>query len=214
MFFSKKKDKQIKCEVCSSKLNDKYSYCPYCGSDLLDNEKELKNFGMLGRNDFNTKEIMDDSPKFGFTDKLISSLMNSLMKNIDEQFREIEKTEVKTLPNGIRIKIGVPQVREENPPRKKTSKLISQEQLEKMSSFPRTSAKANVRRLSDKVVYELNTPGLNSVQDVFVSRTESGYEIKAIGSNKVYVNNLSIDLPLKGFSVSDNKLLIEFKTDE
>ena len=81
-----------------------------------------------------------------------------------------------------------------------------------MSTLPRTQAKTNIRRLSNKVIYELATPGLQSVQDVFVSKTESGYEIKALGDKKIYVNNLPIDLPMRGFSVEDNKLLVEFKT--
>lgn len=216
MFFSKKKKSNVKCEVCSSKINDNYSFCPYCGSNLIDEEKEMKNFGMLGRNDISQSELEKDQfsqQGFGFTDKLINSLMSSLMKNLDKQFKEMEKNppEIKTFPNGIRIKIGPPQAQVQN--KKVQAKTITQEQMDRMSSLPRSSAKTNVRRLSNKVVYELSVPGILSPHDVFVSKTESGYEVKAIGSKKVYVNSLPIDLPIKGFSVSDNKLFVEFRTD-
>ena len=70
--------------------------------------------------------------------------------------------------------------------------------------------KTNVRRLSDKVVYELKTTGIESVDDVFVSKLESGYEIKAIGNKKVYVNSLPVSLPMKGYSISDAGITVEF----
>ena len=83
-----------------------------------------------------------------------------------------------------------------------------------MSNLPRAPAKTSVRRLSDKVVYELSAPGIESVEDVFVSKLENGYEIKAIGGKKVYVNSLPVNLQLKGFSISENKLLVEFKPEK
>jgi hypothetical protein len=222
MIFKRKKKHDIKCEICNSKVNDKYSFCPYCGSSLIDEEAELKEFGMLGKNDISKDELEKDQfsqQGFGITDKLISSLVNSLAKNLDKQFKSIDKdfakqmnnAQIKSFPNGIKIRIGPPQTKTE---KNKSNNVITSEQIERMSTLPRSTAKTNVRRLSNKVVYELNTPGIESPQDVFVSKTESGYEIKAIGSSKVYVNNLQIDLPMKGFSVSENKLLVEFKTEE
>ncbi len=210
MIFGKKKKNSIKCEICNSKIQDKYSFCPYCGSNLIDKEQELKNFGMLGKSDLEEDQLLQQEMGFGITDKLISSLMNSLMKNLNKQFKEIEKTEIKTFPNGIRIKIGpnIQQQANKRPQRKP----MSSEQIEKMSSFPRAAASSNVKRLGNKVIYELNTPGIESIDDVFVSKTESGYEIKAIGDKKIFVNTLPVELPLKSFSISDNKLLVEFAT--
>ena len=85
---------------------------------------------------------------------------------------------------------------------------------QKMQSLPRTEAKSNVRRFTDKVIYELSTPGVQSVNDIFISRTENGYEIKALGRTKVYVNNLQINLPITKFSIKSGKLVIEFKLEE
>ncbi len=90
---------------------------------------------------------------------------------------------------------------------------IDWEQLKKMGSLPRTEAKTSVKRFGDKVVYELATPGVNSANDVFVSKLESGYEIKAIGNKKIYVNSVPINLPLRKYSILKNKLLVEFVSD-
>ncbi len=186
----------------------------------MDKEKELRNYGILGRFD---GEDVEAPENFGITDKIINSLINNLMKNLDKQFREmdrsiareIERTEIKSFPNGVKIKIGYPATEKQRP---KTNSILKKqltpEQIQKMSSLPRAIAKSSMKRLSDSITYELMTPGVESVQDVFISKLEEGYEIKAIGSKKVYVNSLPLNLPLKKLSLLDNKLLVEFKTEE
>ena len=52
--------------------------------------------------------------------------------------------------------------------------------------------------LIDSVEQELNNP--YKKEDIFISKLESGYEIKAIGSKKIYVNSVPINLPLKQYS--------------
>ncbi len=216
MFFKKKEKKEsIKCENCDSLVSRKYSFCPHCGYNLLDLEEEMKDFGMLGRSDLVEEELIKNSiaqNSLGITDKILGSLVNSLMKNLDKQFRtSLENAEIKTLPNGIKIKIGMQQERK---PRK--SKILDRpltaEQLKRISSLPKTDAKTNVKRLSDKIIYEINAPGLSNVDDVIVSKLESGYEIKAIGDKKVYVKNVPINLPLYSLYIDDSKLFVEFKT--
>jgi len=223
MFFRKKGN--IKCKRCNSKISDEYSFCPYCGLSLLDKEKELKDFGMLGRNDIVDEKItssfLGGDPSI--TDKMINSIFNSMIKSLNKYIREMDKqdnnlsnAEIKQFPNGIKITFGMPVQRFKHAQhttkhKNYMQKEISPAQIEKMSKLPRAEAKTKVRRLSNKVIYELNIPGISSVEDVFISKLESGYEIKAIGSKKVYVNSLPITLPLKDLSIDNNKLLIEFK---
>ena len=53
---------------------------------------------------------------FGITDKLIGSMFNSIMKNLDKQFKnqfkemekDLDRTEIKSFPAGISIKISGP----------------------------------------------------------------------------------------------------------
>lgn len=221
MFFGKK-NKEIKCESCNSVIEEKFNFCPYCGRSTIDEQKELEEFGLLGRNNLSGNNNLKENPLAGagITDELINSLMNNLIKSFGNQFKNISENEsnntsIENLPNGIKIKIGIPQdAKKPQKPRQSVRKQITSEQIEKMASLPRAAAKANVRRLSDKLVYELSTPGIESTEDVFISRLETGYEIKAIGKKKVYVNSLPINLPLKGFAIADNKLLVEFKTEK
>lgn len=213
MFFNRKSKKEsIKCENCNLKIENKFNFCPSCGTEII-NENEIRDLGMLGKSDLPNQEINQEIPvqqNFGFTDKIISSIINSLIKNIDKQFKELDKTEVRTFPNGIKIRIGSPmQVQEEKV--RLIKPRVTEEQIKRMSSLPRSNAKTSVKRLGDKVIYELSASGINSPEDVFVSKLESGYEIKAIGNKKVYINSLPINLPIRGFVIHENKLLVEFK---
>lgn len=200
-------------------MEEQFSFCPYCGNSFLNPQKEKEDFGMLGRNDYSDSDMDSFSPGFGITDKLIGSIMKSMMKNLDKQFKDMEKdfdkNEVRTFPNGIRIKIAGPFDRKQNKAKKVLVKrTIDEDQMKRMSSLPRAKAKTSVKRIGDKVIYELSTPGVSSPQDIFISKLESGYEIKVIGSKKVYVNNVPINLPLKRYSILKNKLLVEFNTQE
>jgi len=221
MFFDKKDMK--KCEGCGRKIEKNYSFCPHCGNSFTDPEKEKQEYGMLGKNDFIEPDMHNQFDQgFGITDKIFTSVFNSLMKNLDKQFqnqfREMEKemdnTEIKTFPNGIRIKIATPgnhvkKTKEQNP-----KKTITQSQIKKITSLPKAQAKTNVKRLNNKVIYELSTPGVTSQEDIFISKLESGYEIKAIGEKKIYVNNLPINLPLQRYAIEKNKILVEFLAQE
>ncbi|MEM4271841.1 MAG: hypothetical protein QXD13_02030 [Candidatus Pacearchaeota archaeon] len=219
MFFGKKKT--IKCEICRAKINEKYSFCPYCGSSLIDEAEEAEDFGLLGKNDFLTKTAREPSffSGFGISDKMISSLMKNLMKSFSTELKSMqgdnfENAEIHQLPNGISIKVSskIPQ-KSQNPKKTQLKKhKLTEEQINKISKLPRVSAKTNVRRFSDKVVYELAAPGIKTIDDIFVSKLENGYEIKALSDKKVYVNTLPINLPLKKYTIKDNKIFFEFKT--
>jgi len=223
MFFGKK-DKDVKCNNCNSNLNGKFNFCPYCGSPTRDEKKEAREMGLLGRDDFpRAKDIQSNMQNFGITDKILSSLMNTMMKSLDKEFRNSqnvnninqENAKIEQIPNGIKISIGVPQ--QAKPRKERTQmikKVITEEQMKKLSSLPRATAKTKIKRLSDKVIYELAAPGIESPEDIFISKLENGYEIKAIGKKKIYTNSLSIDLPIRGFSLTDNKILVEFKTEK
>jgi len=137
------------------------------------------------------------------------------MRSLDKQFknadREFTNTEVKSFPNGIKIRIGPPIPGKRQTKNNPTlNHVLTEKQLKKMANLPRATAKTSVKRIGDRVVYELSTPGLESKEDVFVSKIESGYEVKVIGNKKVYVNSLPLNLPLRKLSILKNKLLVEF----
>jgi len=203
-----------KCVRCEGKLKEEYSFCPFCGMDLRNPEKDMQDFGALGRNNVQGHPMIGGG-SLGITDKMINSIFNSLMKGFEKQMGDVENVggndfepEVQNLPNGIRIKIN-PGMKKKSS-KKRAQKMISQEQVERMSNLPRTEAKTDVRRFSDKVVYELKMPGVEDVQDIFITKLESGYEVKAIGKNRVYVNSIPVNLPLKNYRVKDKVVSVEF----
>lgn len=208
MLFGNKK--AIRCDNCDEKINKKYSFCPYCGVDLVD-EEDREDFGMLGKNDSDNEIEEQGFDDFGFMEKMMTPIINSMMKNLNKQFSEQfnngNHADVKTFPNGIRIKIGTPSQES----KKVVRKDITDEQIKRISKLPKAEAESDVRRFSDKIIYELKTPGVDSLDDIFVSKLESGYEVKAIGKKKVYVNSLPVQLPLKSYSLDKDKLVFEFK---
>lgn len=214
MFFKKKgKKKEVECQNCGRGAESKHKFCPYCANPLIDMAEEKERFGMLGTDDFSDEEIIrQHSPAAPVgMDKVFSSLVNNIMKSLNAELQEDGGAEIRTSPNSIKIMIGGSQPRQRQ--RKTVAKReLSDEQVKRMSGLPRKSAKTTIRRLADRVVYELNTPGVDSTNDIFISKLESGYEIKAIGKDKVYVNSLPISLPLHNLSLEEEKLVVEFKT--
>ena len=197
------------CNKCEGKLKESYSYCPYCGLDLRNPEKDMRDFGVLGKNNLEGAPLMGGG-SLGITDKMINSLVKSLMKNLNTQLGDSDSPEVKSFPKGIQIKFGSPGMMKKEKPKELVEKIITQEQIKRMSKLPRTEAKTNVRRFSDKVVYDLKASGIEDVKDIFVSKLESGYEIKAIGKNKVYVNSIPVNLPLKKYILNKSGVSVEF----
>ena len=219
MFFSKK-NKEERCVNCNSSLNGKFNFCPYCGFSLNDERKDKRELGFFGRNDFSKAGNPElEESQLGITDKIFNSLMNQAIKTINKQIREMniqdiqENARIEHLPQGIKISIGIPGTSNQIKPRKeKVKKQLTEEQENKLSILPRAEAKTKIRRLTDKVIYEISATGIKSPDDIFISKLENGYEVKAIGEKRVYVNSIQINLPLSGFYLADNKLLVEFKS--
>lgn len=200
--------KKAPCPRCKSALKDDFSFCPRCGIDLRNPQQELENYGLLGRDEFSQEAPMQGGGSMGFSDKLIGSIFNQLMKSLESQMRASNnQPDVTQIPNGVTIKVGVPA---DAQPKRTKRKNISEEQIKRMTGLPRVEAKTNVRRLSDRVVYEMKTSDVASVEDIFVSKLAEGYEVKAIGKNKVYLNSFPVELPLRRYSLSEKGITFEF----
>jgi hypothetical protein len=222
--------KKRKCQKCGKKIEEKYSFCPYCGFNS-NSEDDENNFGMLGKNDF--------MPAFENSIKLpmgFNTLFNSLMKNLSKEFDgELGKNffdinnnnPKKVKKDGISISIstfgnGAPKIKVSpmgNPQKAETENReakvkfknsnFTAEQAKKFSALKRTEPKTNVRRLSNKVVYELDMPEVNSIDNVSIVRLENSIEIKAIGKDKAYAKIIPINLPIKACEISEGKLVLE-----
>ncbi len=220
-----------KCKNCGEKISNKYKYCPHCSTQLNSNQ----DWGMLGKDDFMPSI---DEVKFprGF-----NMIFNSLLKNLNKQFGELD--------NGMekeRIELNKPRIKKgglsisistsgNNPPEIKVrslgnepkfkrqeekikkqikeipSKSLSQKNLKKISKLPKEEPKTNIRRLADKVIYEIDMPKVKSIKDVSIVRLENSIEIKALTKDKAYVKLIPINLPISDYKLSKGKLVLELE---
>jgi hypothetical protein len=214
--------KKKKCGKCGKKIGEKYSFCPYCGSQI--NQENDEDFGMRGKNDLMPLANELKLP-FGF-----NAIFNSLMKNLTKEMEEQMKANLqpeqpkKEKKDGISISIstfgnGAPKIKvtpmgntkkeeHESKIKFKNSNFTS-EKAKKFSSLKREEPKTSIRRFSNKVVYELDMPEVNSIENVSIIKLENSIEIKAIGKNKSYVKVIPINLPIKNWEISEGKLILE-----
>jgi len=204
--------KKRKCTKCNKKISESYRFCPHCGYG--DRDFDDADWGMLGKDDFFSEKA---NTSFGF-DNLFDSLMKNLTKQLNKSFTS-EKNNPAAKNNGISISISSsgnspPKIRINSPINKKVKKEIpgqfSIEDARKFSKLQKQEPKTNIRRLSDKVIYEIEMPEVQSIKDVSITRLESSIEIKAIGKTKAYIKNIPLNMQIIDYVFSKEKLILEF----
>jgi len=210
-----------KCSRCEKKVGKDYDFCPYCGTNLESKNKE--DYGFLGKDDFideNPFELFESS----FMDKLFDNAIKLAEKMVEKQIEMASETnnrvsenpknnlEVQFFVNGKKV------FPEDNSSRvevveKKPKKItqISKENAEKLAKLPRKEPTSKVRRISGKLIYELGVPGVKNIEDVLINRLENSIEIKALGKDKVYSKTLNINLPILGYKLEKDNLILELK---
>jgi HSP20 family molecular chaperone IbpA len=221
--------KKRQCPKCGKKIDEKHSFCPHCGQKMYSHEEEEEDWGMLGKEDF-MPSMNEIKLPMGF-----NALFNSIMKNLTKEFNEQlsknqfqtdENQPKKTKKDGISISISTfgngppkikvtqlggkpnPEVQEEIKEKVKQSP-FTKEKIKKFAGLKREEPKTNIRRLSNRVVYEIEIPGVNSIEDISIVKLENSIEIKAISKNKAYAKIIPINLPITDYNLSEGKLILE-----
>ncbi len=202
------------CPKCGKKIEREFDFCPYCGKSL-----DIKNnWGILGKNDnlFEKKEEV-----FGFGGGILNKMIGNAMKVLEKELQKgikepqiVPKTKVQLYINGKKINIGTKPKKIIKRTAKKQIKEIpstyfSKESSKKFSNLPREEPKTNVRRLSDRIIYDIEMPEVKSVENISIIRLENSIEIKAIGKNKAYYKVIKIGLPILDYYLSKGKLILE-----
>lgn len=228
--------KKKRCRNCGKKISNNYDFCPYCGAQLRDFfEENSEDWGLLGKDDFNYEGI-----------KLpmgLNTLFNSLLKNLNKQMDEFEdaKKEKKTgmKKGGVGISIytsgnkppkirvtsfgNMPKFKEKEKQIKKSIKKIKnlpQISSKKFSGLSKKEPETDIRRLSNKIVYEIKMPEVKSIKDISITQLESSIEIKALATPKgrkkryVYYKIIPVNLPIRKYNLSNEKLVLELETQE
>ncbi|MFZ1970699.1 MAG: hypothetical protein WAU65_00765 [Candidatus Nanoarchaeia archaeon] len=212
------------CKRCGNTLRNKYAFCPYCGNIL---DKKEENFGMLGKDDsLNQMSPFGDSGFSGF-----NMIFNSLIRNLEKQFKEVEKQNPTVNPQdkqqnemgNISISISsfggkspsvtmnsIP-IDKKNSEKKKVKKFVDNlpsDRLKKFSSLPREEPKTNIRRLSNKLIYEISLPGVKSLKDISLLNLEKNRELKAVSDDKSYLKSIP-NFPIINYKLSKGKFILE-----
>jgi len=227
-----------KCPKCRKRISKDFEFCPYCGCDIK-RYRDEKNYGFLGKDDF----LPDFGIKMPFG---LSRVFNTLMKQLDRQFKELDKelgtaekierkgkkARVKSTGISISISTGTgkkPEIRVRGfgpgieikqvspkiePAKKITKTIIPEAKVRKLARLPKTEAETKVRRLSNKIIYEINLPGVKSLSDIIINQLENSIEIKAFSEDKVYFKLLPIKLPILNYKLKKEKLILELKARE
>ena len=208
--------KKRKCTKCRRKISKDYRFCPYCGYG--DEDYDSEKWGMLGKNDL-------INPNDFQLPRGLNTLFNSLMKNLTKQLNDSYDTSkkighTKIRDNGISISISTsgnkpPKIKMHSPeekekPKKKIPEQFSKENIKKFSQLPKQEPKTNIRRLANKVIYEIEIPGVKSLRDISILKLETSIEIKAIAKNTAYFKRIPLNFPIINYMFSEEKLILEF----
>jgi HSP20 family molecular chaperone IbpA len=219
--------KKKKCAKCENTINDKYDFCPHCGNSLANGSKKQEDFGMLGKNDF----FADNNIKLpmGFN-TIFNTLVKSLGKELNKEFSEMNKQMNKqnkkpgVKKSGVSIRISTsgnkpPEIKidsfgDNKQNKKKLIKEIPQKKMslsniKKIRGLPKTEPTTNIKRLGDKVIYEIDIPGVTSTEDISIMKFENSIEIKALTKDKAYVKLIPINLPVTNYELDKGKLILE-----
>jgi len=173
------------CKNCREKVSTKYRFCPSCGSEIKNYKEE--DWGMLGREDVFGEESVA-SPFFtGFSGKILNNMLGSALKMLEKEMKNAEKTpksNFRLMINGKEIQIG--QQKKPQEVKKISRREFGKEQLKKISELPKKEPKTILKRLGDKIIYEIEMPEVKSLNDVLINNLENSIEIKAIGEKLIY----------------------------
>jgi len=201
-----------KCPVCDKKIESKFSFCPHCGASFKSNRSN-NDFGMLGNNDVINKIENEVKLPFG-----MEKMMGSLIKQLEKQMGSINLEGTNGMPKGIKIKIArnpqmnqMGQVIQEKPKVQQNEIKISEKESQRRTSLPKIDAESKIKRLSNIIIYEIETPGVKNKEDVVLTELATGLEIKAYSKDKCYVKFIPLKVEVIKYYVAQEKVFVDIK---
>lgn len=199
-------------------MDSGFNFCPSCGTRNM----KLEDYGMLGLEDNHNEHQPIVAPqRKSFMESLIDQAMESAINAIEKDFQKgtknskgIPKQNFQIMINGQKVdpeKLGLVPVKKKKA--SKVSKLFGEDKLSKLKKLPEKVPKTNVRRLSNKVLYEIDVPGVKSLEDVSINQLENSIEVKAISLKNAYKKLIPVSLPIRHYSISNGKLVLELASE-
>ncbi len=91
------------------------------------------------------------------------------------------------------------------------TKKLTKAQQAKIAKLPKEEPKTQVRRLTDKIIYEIILPGVKNEKEIMINKLENSIEIKAFTKDKAYFKLIPVSLPIKNYYLEKDKLILELK---
>lgn len=218
------------CQRCGKKTSKGSRFCPSCGFPLGKKIKK-EDYGMLGENDsINETDLFSSSLLGGigggFMNKMISNTMKMLEKEMEKEMRmskqssannSFPKTKIRLMINGKEVNLNNGMQKPENVKKEKQKpattkfKKFSEEQIKKFSKLNKKEPKTELRRIADKIIYEIEIPGVESIENITITPLESSIELKALAEEKAYSKSIPLNLPIVGYEFSKGLLVLEFQ---
>jgi hypothetical protein len=210
-----------KCPGCGEKVDKKFKYCPWC-SFALKEKAIADDFGMIGKSDEMQQMMNQVKLPMG-----LNGIVNGLMKQIEKEMAGMNMQDLNNpgqiKPRGFKIQIstGMPKMQMvENNQNRPQVKLphgndliedVSEAERKRRSGLKRVNAKSAIRRLPEGIIYEIETPGVETKNDVAITKLEQGMELKAYSKDKCYVKTIPMKVEIVGISVKDDKIFLRLK---
>ncbi len=229
-------NKKIKC-LCGKKVDKKFEFCPYCGRNVQEkaNYEKVRDKQVDAiMKDFEKAFGMPSLMKFPF-----EGLVKKMVKDIDKQFQEHDEQLSKQnnpqiIKSGLSISInsspeGEPIIKVRqlggnntqiknnfssiNQPikDKKLPEKIKDRTAEKLSKLPKQEPETTVRRLTDRIIYEISLPGVKNEKNLFIQKLQNSIEIRAFSDKQSYFKMIPVSFPLKNWKFDNEKLILELK---
>jgi len=216
-----------KCKKCGEKTPKKNNFCANCGFDLSRNYN-ARDYGMIGKDDNGS---IEKAPT-GFN-SIIGRIVREMNKQIQELNKEINPQNKPVQPeirnSGINISITTS---EDGEGRIKIQKFgdfdeveeddedvfvnaeITDAKAREIAKLPKEEAKTNIRRLSDRILYEIHLPGVKTLEDIMINRLENSIEVKAFTDKKSYFKILPVTYAITRYKLlKSGKLILEMEGD-
>ncbi|MCH7850548.1 MAG: hypothetical protein IH845_02795 [Nanoarchaeota archaeon] len=198
-----------KCNSCDKRVSSKFDFCPHCG-DPFNGSRNSEDFGMFGSEKVGNS-VEDIKLPFG-----MEKMVNSLVKQLEKQMGQMDFTDG-NMPRGFKIHVstgGPPnhqQIVTQNPKANPVINELSAKESDRRNKLPRVEIDSRMRRLSDRIIYEMETPGVRSKGDVVLGELATGLEIRAYSSDKCYVKFIPLKVEVIGYYLKNETLFVELK---
>jgi hypothetical protein len=208
-----------KCPQCGNKIEKKFDFCPWCGLNMAEKDED---------------EFFNPNFNMGFP---FNTIFKQLGKSLEKEFKSMERIarEPEKKAHGISIKIstgnsgnpvikigsiGDKKIENEmgnmiSPVKKARIKQIniSEDEARKFAKLPHKEPLTNIRRLADRIIYEIELPGVTDKKNIRISKMHNSIEIRAFSDDAAFLKLIPIALPIMRHAFEKGKLILELKPE-